>query len=82
MPGAVFSISPSGPAVIVLVERGISFSWPAPPFCPGSTAFWPGLWSRETLEEAVEREVLEEVGIRIQESVILEANPGLFPTPS
>ena len=69
------------PAVIVLVERGNQL------LMARSRHFAPGVYSvlagfvepGETLEEAVEREVLEEVGIRIQDIRYFGSQPWPFP---
>jgi len=69
------------PAVIVLVERGDRL------LMARSRHFAPGVYSvlagfvepGETLEEAVEREVMEEVGIRIQEIRYFGSQPWPFP---
>jgi NAD+ diphosphatase len=69
------------PAVIVLVERGDQL------LMARSRHFAPGVYSvlagfvepGEALEEAVEREVLEEVGIRIQDIRYFGSQPWPFP---
>ncbi len=69
------------PAVIVLVERGHEL------LMARSRHFAPGVYSvlagfvepGETLEEAVEREVLEEVGIRIKDIRYFGSQPWPFP---
>jgi len=69
------------PAVIVLVERGNQL------LMARSRHFAPGVYSvlagfvepGETLEEAVEREVLEEVGIRIKDIRYFGSQPWPFP---
>lgn len=69
------------PAVIVLVERGREL------LMARSRHFAPGIYSvlagfvepGETLEEAVEREVFEEVGIRIKDIRYFGSQPWPFP---
>lgn len=69
------------PAVIVLVERGHEL------LMARSRHFAPGVYSviagfvepGETLEQAVEREVLEEVGIRIKDIRYFGSQPWPFP---
>ena len=69
------------PAVIVLVERGHQL------LMARSRHFAPGIYSvlagfvepGETLEEAVEREILEEVGIRVKEIRYFGSQPWPFP---
>jgi len=69
------------PAVIVLVERGNQL------LMARSRHFAPGVYSvlagfvepGETLEEAVEREVFEEVGIRIKDVRYFGSQPWPFP---
>ena len=69
------------PAVIVLVERGDQL------LMARSRHFAPGVYSvlagfvepGETLEEAVEREVFEEVGIRIKDVRYFGSQPWPFP---
>jgi NAD+ diphosphatase len=69
------------PAVIVLVERGQEL------LMARSHRFAPGVYSviagfvepGETLEECVEREVLEEVGIRIKDIRYFGSQPWPFP---
>ena len=69
------------PAVIVLVERGREL------LLARSRRFAPGVYSviagfvepGETLEECVEREVLEEVGIRIKDIRYFGSQPWPFP---
>ena len=69
------------PAVIVLVERGREL------LLARSRHFAPGIYSvlagfvepGETLEEAVEREVFEEVGIKVREIRYFGSQPWPFP---
>ncbi len=69
------------PAIIVLVERGREL------LMARSRHFAPGVYSvlagfvepGETLEEAVEREVFEEVGIRIKDIHYFGSQPWPFP---
>jgi NAD+ diphosphatase len=69
------------PAVIVLIERGREL------LMARSRRFAPGVYSvlagfvepGETLEEAVEREVFEEVGIRIKDIRYFGSQPWPFP---